>query len=96
MQPRRRRPRRSERFDLRFRFGVRSAAEQKREARVVYWTTQVFFGLLLAVAVVISVFALIASMATAVIERRWRWVCCGRWVCVGPSCFGCFWARRWG
>ena len=61
-----------DRFDLRFRFGVRSAAEQKREAQVVYWTTQVFFGLLLAVAVVISVFALIASMATAVIERRWE------------------------
>ncbi len=61
-----------ERFDLRFRFGVRSAAEQKREAQVVYWTTQVFFGLLLAVAVVISVFALIASMATAVIERQWE------------------------
>ena len=60
------------RFDLRFRFGVRSAAEQKREAQVVYWTTQVFFGLLLAVAVAISVFALIASMATAVIERRWE------------------------
>jgi ABC-type lipoprotein release transport system permease subunit len=59
-------------FDLRFRFGVRSAAEQKREAQVMYWTTQVFFGLLLAVAVVISVFALIASMATAVIERRWE------------------------
>ncbi len=61
-----------DRFDLRFRFGVRSAAEQKREAQVVYWATQVFFGLLLAVAVVISVFALIASMATAVIERRWE------------------------
>lgn len=61
-----------DRFDLRFRFGVRSAAERKREAQVVYWTTQVFFGLLLAVAVVISVFALIASMATAVIERRWE------------------------
>jgi ABC-type lipoprotein release transport system permease subunit len=61
-----------DRFDLRFRFGVRSAAEQKREAQVVYWTTQVFFGLLLAVAVVISMFALIASMATAVIERRWE------------------------
>jgi putative ABC transport system permease protein len=61
-----------DRFDLRFRFGVRSAAEQKREAQVIYWTTQVFFGLLLAVAVVISIFALIASMATAVIERRWE------------------------
>jgi len=61
-----------DRFGLRFRFGVRSAAEQKREAQVVYWTTQVFFGLLLAVAVLIAVFALIASMATAVIERRWE------------------------
>lgn len=61
-----------DRFDLRFRFGVRAAAEQKREAQVVYWTTQVFFGLLLAVAVAISVFALIASMATAAIERRWE------------------------
>ncbi|MHB8520803.1 MAG: ABC transporter permease [Limisphaerales bacterium] len=61
-----------DRFDLRFRFGVRSAAERKQEAQVMYWTTQVFFGLLLAVAVVISVFALIASMATAVIERRWE------------------------
>lgn len=61
-----------DRFDLEFRFGVRSAAEQKREAQVVYWATQVFFGLLLTVAVAISVFALIASMATAVIERRWE------------------------
>ncbi len=61
-----------DRFDLRFRFGVQSAAERKREAQVLYWTTQVFFGLLLAVAVLISVFALIASMATAVIERRWE------------------------
>jgi len=61
-----------DRFGLRFRFGVQSAAERKREAQVVYWTTQVFFGLLLVVAVVIAVFALIASMATAVIERRWE------------------------
>ena len=61
-----------DRFDLRFRFGVQSTAERKREARVVYWTTQIFFGLLLVVAVTISVFALIASMATAAIERRWE------------------------
>jgi ABC-type lipoprotein release transport system permease subunit len=61
-----------DRFDLRFRFGVKAAAEQKLEARVMYWTTQVFFGLLLAVAVAISVFALVASMATAALERRWE------------------------
>ena len=57
-------------FDVRYRFGVQSAAEQKEQARVLYWATQVFFGLLLAVAVVIAVFALIASMATTVMERR--------------------------
>jgi putative ABC transport system permease protein len=38
----------------------------------MYWATQVLFGLLLAVAVTVAVFALIASMATAVIERRWE------------------------
>jgi len=59
-------------FDVRYRFGVKSTLEQKQQARILYWVTQVFFGLLLAVAVVISVFALIASMATAVIERRWE------------------------
>jgi ABC-type lipoprotein release transport system permease subunit len=59
-------------FDVRYRFGVKSTLEQKQNARILYWVTQVFFGLLLAVAVVISVFALIASMATAVIERRWE------------------------
>jgi len=36
----------------------------------LYWATQVFFGLLLVVAVVIAVFALIASMASTVIERQ--------------------------
>jgi putative ABC transport system permease protein len=57
-------------FDVRYRFGVQSTAEQQEHARVLYWATQVFFGLLLAVAVVIAVFALVASMASAVLERR--------------------------
>jgi putative ABC transport system permease protein len=61
-----------DRFELRFRFGVKSALEQKQQARILYWTTQVFFGLLLTVAVATAVFALIASMATAAIERRWE------------------------
>jgi putative ABC transport system permease protein len=59
-------------FDIRYRFGVRSTAERKNEARKLYWVTQVLFGLLLLVAIVIAVFALIASMATAAIERRWE------------------------
>jgi ABC-type lipoprotein release transport system permease subunit len=59
-------------FDVRYRFGVQCAAEQKDQARVLYWATQVFFGLLLGVAVTIAVFALIASMASTVIERRWE------------------------
>lgn len=59
-------------FDIRYRFGVKSTAERKAEARKLYWATQVLFGLLLGVAIVIAVFALIASMATAVIERRWE------------------------
>lgn len=58
--------------DVRYRFGVKSTLEQQRDARILYWVTQVFFGLVLAMAVVIAVFALIASMATAVIERRWE------------------------
>ncbi|MGA2658250.1 MAG: FtsX-like permease family protein [Verrucomicrobiota bacterium] len=57
-------------FDVRYRFGIQCTAEQKDEARVIYWATQVFFGLLLGVAVVIAVFALIASMASTVIERQ--------------------------
>jgi putative ABC transport system permease protein len=59
-----------EQFDVRYRFGIQCTAEQKDEARLVYWATQVFFGLLLGVAVVIAVFALIASMASTVLERR--------------------------
>lgn len=59
-----------EEFDVRYRFGVQCAAEQKEQARILYWATQVFFGLLLAVAIVIAVFALIASMASTVLERR--------------------------
>jgi putative ABC transport system permease protein len=55
-----------------YRFGVHSTVEEKDQARNLYWATQVFFGLLMAVAVVIAVFALIASMATSVIERRWE------------------------
>ncbi len=61
-----------EEFDIRYRFGVKSSFEQKRTAQILYWVTQVFFGLVLAVVVLMSVFALIASMATAVIERRWE------------------------
>ncbi len=57
-------------FDVRYRFGVQSTAEQKDEARVLYWATQVFFGLLLVIAVIIAVFALVASMASTVLERR--------------------------
>ena len=59
-------------FDIRYRFGVKSTVERKAEARKLYWATQVLFGLLLTVAIVIAVFALIASMATVVIERRWE------------------------
>lgn len=61
-----------DRFDLQFRFGVKATPERRGEAQAVYWTTQVLFGMLLAVAVTIAVFSLIASMATAVIERRWE------------------------
>ncbi len=57
-------------FDVRYRFGVSCAAEQREQARVLYWATQVLFGLLLVVAVTIAVFALIASMASTVMERR--------------------------
>jgi predicted lysophospholipase L1 biosynthesis ABC-type transport system permease subunit len=59
-------------FDIRYRFGVRSTAERREEARKLHWVTQVLFGLLLCVAIVIAVFALIASMATAALERRWE------------------------
>lgn len=59
-------------FDIRYRFGVKSTVERSDEARKLYWATQILFGLLLAVAIAIAVFALIASMATAAIERRWE------------------------
>jgi putative ABC transport system permease protein len=59
-----------ENFDVRYRFGVSSTAEQREQAQILYWATQVLFGLLLVVAVVIAVFALIASMASTVMERR--------------------------
>lgn len=59
-----------EKFDLRFRFTVECAAEQKESARAVYWITQVFFGLLLAGAVMVAVLALIASMTVTVMERQ--------------------------
>ncbi|MHC4607460.1 MAG: ABC transporter permease, partial [Planctomycetota bacterium] len=61
-----------EKYGLRYSFGVSSTAEQKEQAEILYWTTQVFFGMLLAVSVLIAVFCLIASMATTVIERRWE------------------------
>lgn len=59
-------------FDARHRFGAKCTAEQKEQTRALYWVTQVFFGFMLAVAVVIAVFALIASMASTVLERRWE------------------------
>jgi len=58
--------------DPRYRFGVQCTAEQQEQAKALYWATQVFFGFLLGVAVIIAVFALIASMASTVIERRWE------------------------
>ena len=48
------------------------ADEEKREAEVLYWATQILFAMLLGVAVTIALFGLVASMATAVIERRWE------------------------
>jgi putative ABC transport system permease protein len=59
-----------DRFDVRYQFGIQCTAEQKEQARIMYWATQVFFGLLLGAAVVIAVFALIASMAATVLERK--------------------------
>jgi putative ABC transport system permease protein len=61
-----------EKFGLRYRFGVSSTEEKRQQVETLYWTTQVFLGLLLFVAVLIAVFCLIASMATTVIERRWE------------------------
>lgn len=59
-------------YGARWRFGVESTAEEKRKAEIFYWATQALFGVLLAAAVVVAVFALIASMATSVLERRWE------------------------
>jgi putative ABC transport system permease protein len=61
-----------DRLGLKYRLGVECVEEEKKEAEVLYWATQVLFALLLAVAVTIAVFGLVASMATAVIERRWE------------------------
>jgi putative ABC transport system permease protein len=61
-----------DRLGLKYRLGVECAEEEKREAEVLYWATQVLFAMLLAVAVTIALFGLVASMATAVIERRWE------------------------
>jgi putative ABC transport system permease protein len=61
-----------ERMALQHRLGVECAAEEKQEAVVLYWATQILFAMLLGVAVTIALFGLVASMATAVIERRWE------------------------
>ena len=61
-----------ERLGLQYRLGVECAAEEKREAEVLYWATQILFAMLLGVAVSIALFGLVASMATAAIERRWE------------------------
>jgi putative ABC transport system permease protein len=61
-----------ERLGLKYHLGVECAEEEKREAEVLYWATQVLFAMLLGVAVAIALFGLVASMATAAIERRWE------------------------
>ncbi len=61
-----------DRLGLKYRLGIECAEEEKREAEVLYWATQVLFAMLLGVAVTIALFGLVASMATAVIERRWE------------------------
>lgn len=61
-----------DRLGLQHRLGIQCAAEEKREAEILYWVTQVLFAMLLGVAVTIALFGLVASMATAVIERRWE------------------------
>lgn len=61
-----------DRLALQHRLGVECAEEEKREAEVLYWATQILFAMLLGVAVTIALFGLVASMATAVIERRWE------------------------
>lgn len=59
-------------LDARHRFGIKCTAEQKEQTRALYWVTQIFFGLMLGVAVIIAVFALIASMSATVLERQWE------------------------
>jgi hypothetical protein len=61
-----------DRLALQHRLGVECAEEEKHEAVVLYWATQILFAMLLGVAVTIALFGLVASMATAVIERRWE------------------------
>ncbi|HZE96390.1 MAG TPA: FtsX-like permease family protein [Planctomycetota bacterium] len=61
-----------DRLGLQHRLGVECAEEEKHEAEILYWVTQVLFAMLLGVAVTIALFGLVASMATAVIERRWE------------------------
>ncbi len=61
-----------DKLGLRYRLGVECAAEEKKAAAVLYWATQVLFAMLLGISVTIAVFGLVASMATAVIERRWE------------------------
>jgi ABC-type lipoprotein release transport system permease subunit len=61
-----------DRLGLQHRLGVQCAAEEKHEAEILYWVTQVLFAMLLGVSVTIALFGLVASMATAVMERRWE------------------------
>ena len=61
-----------DRLALQHRLGIQCAAEEKKEAVALYWVTQILFAMLLGVAVTIALFGLVASMATAVIERRWE------------------------
>ena len=61
-----------EQLGLKYRLGVECAEEEKKEAVTLYWATQVLFAMLLGAAVTIALFGLVASMATAAIERRWE------------------------
>ncbi len=61
-----------DRLALQHRLGVECAEEEKKEAVALYWATQILFAMLLGVAVTIALFGLVASMATAVLERRWE------------------------
>lgn len=55
---------------LRYRLGVESTVEERRESEVLYWATQVLFALLLCLSVSIAVFGLVASTTSGVAERR--------------------------